>query len=448
LLVTESLLTANLGRPNPVIVGASGVHLELEDGRRLLDAVSAVGVTCLGYGNAEIVAAMTSQAEVLPYAHALRFDTEPLRLLAAEVSAVAPDNINHAYFVSGGSEAVESAIKYARQYWLEVNRPGKWKVIGRWPSFHGSTIFTQSVGWHNARRARQRPMLTDLPHIEAPNTYRGCGHCRAAGGCTLACADELERAIIREGADSISAFIAEPVGGAATGAAVPPSEYFPAIREICDRHEVLLIADEIITGFGRTGGWFAMGHWNIEPDIMTFGKGIGAGYAPLAGIAVSDESIGSFRGGSRRFEHNFTYAGHAVACAAGRAVLNRLREDELVDRVARLEPAFFDSLEAARESPIVGDIRGRGFLAAVELVASRTTKAVFPSELTIAQRVSDAAMANGLLVYPCTGGVDGAGDHLLIMPAFVMPEENLAEIGPMLAQALATVAAELAPLTE
>ena len=441
---TQNLLTSNLAAPNPMFVRGSGVHLELDDGSVVLDAIAGVGVTCLGYGNPVVAAAMARQAHELQFAHALRFDTAPLRELATEVAELLTPSLNHAYFVSGGSEAVESALKFARQYWLEVGKPAKWKPIGRWPSFHGNTLFAQSVGWHQTRRIRHEPMLTALPHIEAPNPYRGCGHCRGRGECTLACAHELDLAIRREGPDNVSCFIAEPIGAAATGAALPPrDDYFAEIRAICDHHDVLLIADEVFTGFGRTGTWFAIDEWSVEPDIVTFGKGIGGGFAPLAGIAVSDRLIDAFREGSGRFEHNFTYAGHAVACAAGLAVISELRSRRLVERVRMLESRFFDALGLLRTLGIVGDVRGKGLLAGVELVADQSTKAPFSPGQQVAHKVAEAAFRRGLLVYPCAACCDGVGDHLLLCPAFTTPEETFSEIAERLCEAVAEVARSL-----
>jgi adenosylmethionine-8-amino-7-oxononanoate aminotransferase len=438
----STLLTANLASPNPVAVRGHGVYLEFADGRTVLDGIAGVGVACLGYTCPEVVHAMTAQAERLPYAHALRFDTGPLLDLSAEVAGVMPDSIEHCYFVSGGSEAVETAVKYARQYWLERSRPGKWKAVGRWPSFHGNSILGQSIGWHRVRRTRHLPLLKEFPHVEAPDLAHGCGHCQARDSCDLACADELERAVIREDPETVACFLAEPIGGAATGAQVPHPEYFRRVREICDKYEILLVADEVFTGFGRTGAWFAMQHWQVDPDIVIFGKGIGGGFAPLGGIGVSEATIAAFKAGSGRFEHNFTYAGHAIACAAGLAVLAELRDRRLVERVAELEPALFTALDQVKDSALVTDVRGKGFLAAVELVSRPA--AAHPGTRpgpTLAQQIAKVALDEGLLVYPCAASLPGVGDHLLLAPAFVMSEDLLGEVGRRLRRALDRVEA-------
>jgi adenosylmethionine-8-amino-7-oxononanoate aminotransferase len=385
---------------------------------------------------------MVDQARELHYAHALRFETPVIRQLADLIASVAPGDLDHVFFVSGGSEANETAIKFVRQYWLERGQPGKWRVVGRWPSFHGNTIATLSAGWHSARRKRHGPLLLNFPHIEAPNSYRGCSHCRVNGGrCTLACADELERTIIREGRDTIAAFIAEPVIGAAGGAALPRPDYFRRIREICDAYDILLIADEVITGFGRLGHWFGIERFGVQPDIIVFAKGVSAGYAPLAGMILRSPLVDAFKSGSGRFEHNFTMAGHPVACAAGLAAVNIMKRDAIVDRVAALEPFFLRTLhDELDDLAIVGDVRGMGFLAGVELVADKDTKRPFPPGQGMSARATHAGMDEGVLVYPCQGGVDGdAGDYLLLMPPFISSEKELAEMARRLGRALATV---------
>jgi adenosylmethionine-8-amino-7-oxononanoate aminotransferase len=441
---TSTLLRTDLSGDVPLFVAGDGLELITDSGERVLDAISGVGVTCLGYGSAAIPEQMAVQARSLQFVHALHNDAPVQRELADRVAELTPEGLDSSFFVSGGSEAVETAIKFVRQYWTERGRGEKWRVVGRWPSFHGSTLATLSVGWHKQRRAQHKPLLIDFPHIEAPNSYRGCGHCRGGDSCTLACAHELERVVLREGAESIAAVIAEPIAGSAGGAFVPDPEYFPALRDICDRHEVLLIADEVITGFGRTGRWFGLDHWGVRPDVIAFAKGISAGYAPLGGIAVRDELVATLRSGSGRFEHNFTMAGHPVACAAGCAVIDELRRIDAPAYVAESEPAFFDALETLADLPVVGDIRGRGFLAGIELVADRDTKAPFAASVGAAERVARLALEERLLVYPCAGSVDGGGDHLLLMPAFVTPSELFGEIAARLRRALERFVADVA----
>ena len=442
----DHLIKPDLCAKAPVFVRGEGVELIDDEGRRYLDAASGVGVTCLGYGVTEVIEAMSVQAEQLCYLHALRFEAPPTRELSNLVSELTPGDLDHVFFVSGGSEANESAFKFARQYWLERGQPERWRIIGRWPSFHGNTLATLSAGWHVARRKRNAPLLLGFPHIETPNCYRGCGHCREAGGeCTLACARELERTLIEVGPETVAAFIAEPVVGAAAGGLVPPPDYFRAVREICDRYEVLLIADEVITGFGRLGTWFGIEHFQVQPDILVFAKGIAAGYAPLGGFAARSSLIGTFLAGSGRFEHNFTYAGHPVAVAVGAAVVKILKRDRLVERVASLEQHFFDAIRGnLGDLGIVGDIRGRGFLAGIELVADRANKAPFPAAAGISARAASYCLEEGVVVYPCAGGVDGeSGDYLLLMPPFVTSTDDLALMAERTGRAIARLSREL-----
>ncbi len=439
------LLKAELSGPPRAFVRGEGVELVDEDGRRYLDAAAGVGVASLGYGVSEVADAMRDQAERIPYVHALRFESLPARELAGLVSSVMPGDLDRVFFVSGGSEANESAFKFARQYWLERGEPERWRVIGRWPSFHGNSLATLAAGWHAIRRKRHAPLLLPFPHVEAPNRYRGCGHCARAGSCTLECAEELERRILEVGPESVAAFVVEPVVGAAAGALTPPDGYFQVVRDICDRYGVLLVADEVITGFGRLGRWFGVERFDVQPDLLVFAKGVSGGYAPLGGFAVRAELLEPFVEGSGRFEHNFTYAGHPVACAAGAAVLKILIRERLVERVAALETPFFDALrDVLGDVDLVGDVRGCGLLAGVELVSNRATKAPFPARAGTASTAARYAMEEGVVVYPCNGGVDGEkGDYLLLMPPFVSTTEELTEMTARLGRALRRLSDDL-----
>ena len=442
----DHLIRPDLGTDVPVIVRGEGVELIDDAGRRYLDAAAGVGVTCLGYSVPEVSEAMRAQANTLPYLHALRFEAPPARELADLIATVTPAGLDHVFFASGGSEANESAFKFARQYWLERGQPDRWRIIGRWPSFHGNTLATLSAGWHAGRRKRHAPLLLPFPHVETPNQYRGCGHCQASGGeCTLACARELERTILEAGPQTVAALIAEPVVAAAGGALVPPPDYFAAVREICDKYDVLLIADEVFTGFGRLGRWFGGERLGLRPDILVFAKAVSAGYAPLGGFAVASSLIDPFLAGSGRFEHNFTFAGHPVALAAGVAVMRILQRDRLIERVAALEPRFFESLrDHLGQIPIVGDIRGIGLLGGIELVSDRATRRPFSPAAGISARAAFRAMQEGVIVYPCSGGVDGeAGDYLLLMPPFVIEEDQIEMMGRRVGRALRHLASDV-----
>ena len=466
--VSEHLIGPDLRTQAPVFVRGEGVELIDSEGRRYLDAASGVGVTCIGYSASEVVDAMREQAGTLPYLHAMRFEARPAQQLADLVASVLPGDLDQVFFASGGSEANESVIKFVRQYWVERGQPERWKVIGRRPSFHGNTLATLSVGWHAGRRQRHAPLLLPMPHIGTPNSYRGCEHCpveehcrtaeqhsRTAGGdgaaaeagrCTLACAAELEDAIQQAGPGTVAAFIAEPVVAAAGGVLIPPPGYFQAIREICDRYDVLFVADEVFTGFGRLGTWFGMERFGVLPDIMVFAKGITAGYAPLGGFAVRTALVEPFRQGSGRFEHNFTYAAHPVAAAVGIAVIGILQRDRLVERVAAAEPMFARLLrDQLSELPVVGDVRSIGLLGGVELVADTGTKQPFPPAAGIAARATRLALDEGVIVYPCSGGVDGeAGDYLILAPPFVSSDGDLEQMVERTGRALRRLGQELA----
>ncbi len=441
----DPLLRADLSRPSTTFVRGEGVELVDQDGRRYLDAAAGVGVACLGYGVTEVADAMRAQAQELSYVHALRFESLPVRELAGLVSGVTPGDLDRVFFVSGGSEANESAFKFARQYWLERGEPERWRVIGRWPSFHGNSLATLAAGWHAIRRKRHAPLLLPFPHVEAPNRYRGCGHCAHAGSCTLGCAEELERRILEVGPGSVAAFVVEPVVGAAAGALTPPDGYFQVVRDICDRYGVLLVADEVFTGFGRLGRWFGVERFDVQPDVLVFAKGVSGGYAPLGGFAVRTGLVEPLVRGSGRFEHNFTYAGHPVAAAAGAAVLKILIRERLVERVAAHEGPFFDALRAVLcDVGLVGDVRGCGLLAGVELVSDRVTKRPFPARAGVAATAASYAMEEGVIVYPCSGGVDGEdGDYLLLMPPFVSTTDELTEMVTRLGRALQRLSADL-----
>jgi adenosylmethionine-8-amino-7-oxononanoate aminotransferase len=458
LRVSGHLIGPDLRTQAPVFVRGEGVELIDDQGRRYLDAASGVGVTCLGYSADEVVDAMCEQAGTLPYLHAMRFEAPPAQQLANLVASVLPGDLGQVFFASGGSEANESVIKFVRQYWLERGQPERWKVIGRRPSFHGNTLATLSVGWHAGRRQRHAPLLLPMPHIGTPNSYRGCEFCRAAQAdtqadsrdqaarCTLACAAELEYAIQQAGPETVAAFIAEPVVAAAGGVLVPPPGYFQAIREICDLYQVLFVADEVFTGFGRLGTWSGMERFGVLPDITVFAKGITAGYAPLGGFAVRNALVEPFRQGSGRFEHNFTYAAHPVAAAVGIAVIGILQRDRLVERVAAAEPMFARLLrDQLGELPVVGDVRSMGLLGGVELVADGGTRQPFPASAGIAARATRLALDEGVIVYPCSGGLDGAaGDYLILAPPFVTSDDELEQMVQRTGRALRRLGDELA----
>ena len=421
------------------LVSGDGVYVTDDAGKTYLDAVAGVGVMSLGYGRDDLLAAAEGQARLIPYTHSMRFQNEPQEQLAAQLAAFSPPGLTWSFFCSGGSEALESAVKLVRQYWIDRGQPSRYKVIGRRPSFHGMTLTALSIGYHAARRAAYLPYLVDMPHVAAPWIYR-CEHhgpdgpfCADCSGRALA--DVIEAA----GPETVAAFIAEPLVGAAAPAVTPPAGYYETIREICDRYEVLFISDEVMTGVGRTGRNFAIEHWATVPDLMLVAKGISGGYASLAAVVAHDRVIDVLRAGAGRYEHNLTFAGNPVSCAVGSAVLSAIEAEGVVTRVADLEAGFFAMLEGLRRHPIVGDVRGRGLMAGIELVMPGGREP-FPATMGVARRVEQAARERGLLTYPCSGIVDGrVGDAILLLPPLTIDRAELAQLGDRLDAAIGEV---------
>ncbi len=425
----------------PVIERASGVFLWDSDGRRYVDAASGALVVNVGHGRTEVVAAMAEQGRRVAYVHSGHFTSHPQEELAAAIADLTPGDLDHVLFQSGGSEATETALKLARQYHLRRGRPQKTKVIARWTSYHGATLGALSMSGHVARRRPHLPQLLDFPHIDPPYTYR-CPRC-TDGSCPACSGRALEEAILREGPEYVAAFIAEPVVGAAGGAIVPPPLYHSVVREICDRYDVLLIADEVMTGVGRTGLPFAMQHWDVVPDLLVLGKGLASGYAPLAAVAARNHLHQAFEGAD--FVHGFTYSGHPSSCAAGLTCLRILQEERLCERAAaageRLRAALWD---LAERHPSVGDVRGLGLMLGVELVRDRASKEPFEPELRVAWRLGEIALKHGLVIYPGAGQVDGVrGDQFLLGPPLVISPTEIDLLLELLDASLAELEREL-----
>jgi adenosylmethionine-8-amino-7-oxononanoate aminotransferase len=428
----------------PAVDRGEGVYFWDVEGRRYLDGCSGAVVVNVGHGRQEIVDAMTAQGRRISYTHTDHFTSEAQEEFAARVARLTPGDLNRVFPVSGGSEANETAIKLARQYHVLRGHPGKWRVIARRPSYHGSTLGALSASGHGARRRPYLPMLVDFRHIDGPYTYR----CRCGGGdpaCPECTGTALERAIEDAGADTVAAFVAEPVVGAAGGALVAPPGYYETVREICDRHDVLFIADEVMSGVGRTGRAFGIQHWDAQPDLLVAGKGLASGYAPLAGVAVGEHVHAMFLELGHAFVHGFTYAGHPVSCAAGVAALDIVEREHLIERADAMGAKLGAGLaELAERHPIVGDARGLGLLRGIELVADRDTKEPFPRERGVAERLGALTMERGLLVYPGFAQIDGVrGDQALIAPPLVIDDAELAELLSMLDDSLGALEAEV-----
>jgi len=425
-----------LTRSFPRIVRAEGCYLYDDRGRRYLDACGGAFVVNVGHGVAEIADALTRQARQVAYLSGSAFTHEPAEQLAAELAATLPGDLDKLYFLSSGSEAVEAALKLARQYWVESGRPAKHKIIALAPSYHGNTLLALSASAREHYRTLFREWLVDVRRIPAPYPYRcACGGreplCPACSGAAL------EAAILQEGPDSVAAFIAEPVGGSSTGASVPRPEYLRAVRAICDRHDVLFVADEILCGAGRTGTWWALERAGVTPDIMTLGKGITGGYAPLSAVAAPERLLDVLARNSGALLHAQTYGHHPVACAAGLAAVRHLKARRLVERCARMGDVLHRRLDGLRALPHVGDVRGIGLVAGVEFVEDKETRAPFARSLRFAETFTEAAQEAGLVVWPNVGHADGEnGDLVMIAPPFVVTEEQIDELVTLFQAAL------------
>jgi adenosylmethionine-8-amino-7-oxononanoate aminotransferase len=426
-------------RPSlPVAVRGEGVRIIDSEGRDYIDASGGAAVSCLGHGHPDILAAIHAQLDALEYAHTSFFTTQAAEELADTLVADAPGALSHVYFVSGGSEAIETALKIARQYFVEIGEPQRRHIIARDQSYHGNTLGALAIGGHAARRKMFAPLLFETHHIPPCFAYRHKrgGESEEAYGRRVAAA--LEEKIRELGADSVIAFVAETVVGATAGAVPPVTGYFKHVREICDRYRVLLILDEVMCGMGRTGTLHACEQEGIAPDLMTVAKGLGGGYQPIGATLMSEAIFRAFDRGSGFFQHGHTYIGHPAACAAALAVQRVIKRDRLLDNVKAMGAQLARRLnERFGNHPYVGDIRGRGLFQAIQLVADRSTKAPFDPALRLHARVKAEAMARGLMVYPSGGTADGvAGDHVLLAPPFIVDAATIDTIVERLGDAV------------
>lgn len=438
----SALFPRNFKKELPIAVRGEGAWIVTADGRRLLDASGQAAVVSIGHGVTEIGRAMAEQASQIAFAHTTQFHSASAETLAGRLLALAPPNFRdggRVYFTSGGSEATETAIKLARQYWLERGDSNRFRVVSRRQSYHGSTLGAMSASGNLGRREPYQPLLAEWGHI-APCFCYHCPFELKFPECGLACANDLETLLQPSGAD-VAAFIFEPVVGATLGAAAPPDGYVVRISEICRRHDILLIADEIMSGMGRTGKPFAVQHWNVEPDLILVGKGIGSGYAPLGAVLVSRKVAEAFETGTGAFQHGFTYQAHPVATAAGNAVLDFAESQKLFQRVPTIAKELRSRLTTVLESHSnVGEIRGLGMLLGIEFVKNKTTREPFPREQNIAEKIRQAALAQNVLTYPSQGCVDGVrGDHVLLAPPFVLTSSESEIIARALGSAVARV---------
>jgi adenosylmethionine-8-amino-7-oxononanoate aminotransferase len=428
----------------PVAVGGRGVTLTDAAGREYIDASGGAAVSCLGHGHPDVIAAMHAQIDRLAYAHTSFFTTEVAEELADVLVAAAPEGTSHAYFVSGGSEAVEAALKMARQYFVETGQPQRRHFIARKQSYHGNTLGALSVGGNEWRRRQFAPLLIDVTHVSPCYEYRDRRPDETPEQYGRRLVDELALAIERLGPQNVIAFVAETVVGATSGALVPVPGYLKGVRELCSRHGILLILDEVMCGMGRTGTLHACEQEGVVPDLITIAKGLGGGYQPIGAVLAQGAIVEAFAKGSGMFHHGHTYLGHPVACAAALAVQKVIARDKLLDAVRERGRGLAERLATTFGGhPHVGDIRGRGLFMAVELVADRASKQPFDPALRLHASVKARAMAEGLMVYPMGGTIDGRlGDHVLLAPPFIVTEADLDAIVDRLRRAIDGALAE------
>jgi adenosylmethionine-8-amino-7-oxononanoate aminotransferase len=424
---SSSLFSRNLRKNYPLAIRGEGSWIIAADGRRYLDASGQAAVVSIGHGIVEIGRAMAEQSNQIAFAHTSQFHSAPAEKLAARVLAIAPRNFHNGgrvYFTSGGSEATETAIKLVRQYFLETKQPGRYRVVSRKQSYHGSTLGAMSVSGNIARRAPYAPMIPEWGHV-APCFCYHCPFGKTYPECNLACADDLDVFLRGNDASSVAAFIFEPVVGATLGAAAAVDGYTARIAEICRKLGILLIADEVMSGMGRTGKPFASQHWGLEPDIILTGKGIASGYAPLGAVLVAPHVAEAYEKGSAAFMHGFTYQSHPVSTAAGNAVFDYLEAHKLFERVTPAGEILRKALATVEGHPNVGQVRGLGLLQAVEFVKDKSKREPFPKEASIAEKIRQAALEKNVLTYPTQGCFDGMrGDHILLAPPFILTAQE------------------------
>jgi adenosylmethionine-8-amino-7-oxononanoate aminotransferase len=429
----------------PVVDRAQGIFIWDIDGKRYIDGSGGASVISIGHGVPEIREAMLAQADRLAFSHGSHFTSQAAMECAERLCAMASDKrLNRVYFLSGGSEAVETAVKLVRQYWREVGKPDKYKIISRWTSFHGNTAGALALGGHTGRRRHYLPLFLHTPHIEPSYCYR-CPFGSSPETCNLECADQLERTIKYEGPDAVAAFIAEPVVGATAGALVPRRGYWERIKAICETYDIKLIADEVMTGCGRCGHNFALDHWGVTPDLIVVAKGLSSGYTPLGAVIAKEEIHEAIREGSGNFVHGHTYSQNPLSSSIGAAVLRYLEEHNLVERSRLMGHYLLEKLQDLLNLHIVGDVRGLGLFAGIELVKDRGTKETFNPALRVNALVAGEAFGRGLITYPGSGGADGInGDHILLAPPFIITESQVDELVQILRDSIQVVQMNLA----
>ena len=423
----KSVFYSSLDKVYKTIDRGEGVYVYDNEGNNYLDCAAGIAVSNIGYGVKEVIDAMHEQAKKITYVYGGTFTSEAKERLANQIIDLAPDGMEKVFFCSGGSEAVESIIKIARQYQIEKGNPSKYKIISRWQSYHGNTIATLSVGGRPSWREKYEPYLLHMPHIPQCN----CLHCPyglSYPSCKLNCAEALERVIKYEGPESVAAFLIEPVTGTTACATVPPEGYMQRIREICDKYDILFCVDEVITGLGRTGKAFAMNHFGVVPDMIAIAKGLGGGYVPIGAVVVHKNVVNAFEKGTKNLMHSFTYAGNPIACAGGSAVLKYIVDKDLISRSEKMGKIFLEKLkDGLGDLEIVSDVRGIGLLIGIEFAKDKETKEPFESDFNVCGKITKYCFDHNLIVASgISGTVDGIkGDALQLSPPFVIEEKDM-----------------------
>jgi adenosylmethionine-8-amino-7-oxononanoate aminotransferase len=438
------LIKPDLDEDYPVIDYGKGVYLFDIAGKRYLDASSGAVTANIGHGVEEINEAMMEQAKKVSFVYRSQFTSKAAEKLAEKIALSMPGDLNWSFFVNSGSEATETAMKIAIQHWQEKGRPLKTKILSRWVSYHGITIGALSMSGHPARRSRFVPLLADFPVVSPPYCYR-CPYNKNPKNCSYECAKELDVAFRRIGPESIAGFIAEPIVGAAGGAITPPKDYYKIIKEICEKHDILFIADEVMTGFGRTGTMLASEHWGIVPDLVSLGKGMGAGYAPIAATLVTERVMDPIKKGSKVIMSGHTLSANPQSSAVALAVLEYLEKNNVIDDVEAKGTYLKNLLEKLKTVfSFIGDIRGMGLLIGIEFVWNPKTKHSFARELNVTEKIVKAAKDVGLLLYPATAGEDGrSGDAIIISPPLIVTKREIEELVSLFKTALTKVNQEL-----
>lgn len=439
---SESYLFYQSRQRRPVLDRGRGVYLWDTDGKRYLDGSSGAMVSNIGHSNTYVLTAMKAQMDKATFGYRLHFETEPSEALAKKTASLMPEGLDRVFFVSGGSEAVESCLKFARQWALATNRSDKWKIISRFPSYHGSTLGALAITGMTQMSQPFAPMMREMPKVPAPTCYLDhddLDHEQRG----LRYAELLKDEILRQGPETVLAFIMEPIGGASTGALVAPDSYYRRVQEICKEFDVLLITDEVMTGGGRTGKFLGGEHWNLKPDLIALSKGFAAGYAPLGAMVARGDMVEKVLD-SGGFIHGFTYAGNPLACAAGLAVLEEMENKQLIECAQTQGDKLKQMLtELMDKYPFIGDVRGKGLLQAFELMADRTSKAPLPGSLNAYTRLVEIAYKNGLIIYSrrTRGGLEG--DHFMVCPPLIISDDEMRHLLEMLDKSLFELAKEL-----